>query len=163
MPHGGQAPEDQRSARVFRVSFCFSGEDVYKQVGNLSGGQRSRLALARLAQLGGNFLVLDEPTNHLDIRSRDVLQDALHNYEGTILFASHDRYLISALATQIWEIEGQSCQVYNGNYDFYLRKRNEVRSARNSMDQQAKKRAQRPKASSDESKQKFKQLKKQEF
>ena len=115
-------------AREFLGKFLFSGDDVYKKVGVLSGGQRSRLALARLAQLAGNFLILDEPTNHLDIRSRDVLQHALDSYEGTILFASHDRYLISNLATQIWEIDGQDCRVYNGDYDFYLRKRREYKS-----------------------------------
>jgi len=112
-------------AREFLGLFLFSGEDVYKKVGDLSGGERSRLSLARLAQLEGNFLVLDEPTNHLDIRSREVLLNALKRYDGTILFVSHDRYLIHSLATQVWEIRDGVCSVYRGDYDFYLRKRSE--------------------------------------
>ena len=110
-------------ARDFLGQFLFSGDDVFKKIGELSGGERSRVALAHLAQLGGNFLLLDEPTNHLDITSREALQDALQRYEGTILLVSHDRYLIQALATQIWEVRGGLCHVYRGNYEYYRRRR----------------------------------------
>ncbi|MBI1730113.1 ATP-binding cassette domain-containing protein [Candidatus Acetothermia bacterium] len=115
-------------ARDFLGMFLFSEDDVFKKVKELSGGQRSRIALARLAQLRGNFLILDEPTNHLDISSREVLEEALSQYKGTMLFVSHDRYLIQALATQIWEIRDGKCRIYKGDYDFYLRKRSEERS-----------------------------------
>lgn len=110
-------------ARDFLGRFLFSGDDVYKRITELSGGERSRVALARLAQLEGNLLLLDEPTNHLDIRSREVLQSALLNYEGTVIFVSHDRYLIRALATQIWEIRDGRCHIYRGGYEDYLRRR----------------------------------------
>lgn len=130
--------KDQRisEARDFLGRFLFSGDEVYKRIGELSGGQRSRLALARLAQLEGNLLVLDEPTNHLDIRSREVLQEALKSYEGTMLFVSHDRYLIQALATQVWEIRGGSCEIYRGDYEFYLRKRGEELVTKEASDSQ---------------------------
>jgi ATP-binding cassette subfamily F protein 3 len=85
--------------------FLFSGDDAFKLVDMLSGGERGRLALAKLALQQTNFLLLDEPTNHLDIPAQEVLQSVLDNYEGTILLVSHDRYLIDALATQIWEIQ----------------------------------------------------------
>ncbi len=105
--------------RDFLGQFLFSGDDVFKRVSELSGGERSRLALAQLAQLGGNFLLLDEPTNHLDIDSREVLQEALKEYQGTILLASHDRYLIQAIATQIWEIRDGELSIYRGDYEHY--------------------------------------------
>ncbi len=125
-------------ARHFLGRFLFSDDDVFKRLTELSGGERSRVALARLAQLGGNLLILDEPTNHLDISSREVLQAALQNYEGTILFVSHDRYLIRALATQIWEIRDGECLTYRGNYEYYLRKRSEEPSAPRCPQQQPK-------------------------
>lgn len=106
-------------ARSFLGQFLFSGDDVFKKISELSGGERSRLALAMLAQLGGNFLLLDEPTNHLDIDSREVLQEALKEYTGTILLVSHDRYLIRAIATQIWEIRDSELKVYQGDYEYY--------------------------------------------
>ncbi|MBI1744236.1 ABC-F family ATP-binding cassette domain-containing protein [Candidatus Acetothermia bacterium] len=112
-------------ARSFLGQFLFHGEDVFKPLQALSGGERSRVELARLAQLGGNLLLLDEPTNHLDIDSREMLQDALKEYPGTILLVSHDRYLIQALATQIWEIRDGQLRVYEGNYEYYKRKRAE--------------------------------------
>ena len=98
--------------------FLFSGDDAYKVVGMLSGGERGRLALAKLALQQTNFLLLDEPTNHLDIPAQEVLQSVLDNYDGTILLVSHDRYLIDALATQIWEIDPDesALTVYNGTY-----------------------------------------------
>jgi ATP-binding cassette subfamily F protein 3 len=98
--------------------FLFSGDDAFKLVDMLSGGERGRLALAKLALQQTNFLLLDEPTNHLDIPAQEVLQSVLDNYEGTILLVSHDRYLIDALATQIWEInpDESALTVYNGTY-----------------------------------------------
>ena len=117
-------------ARDFLGQFLFSGDDVYKRIDELSGGERSRVALAQLAQLGGNFLLLDEPTNHLDIASREVLQEALRKYEGTILFVSHDRYLIQELATQVWEVREGVCRIYRGNYEHYRRRRAEEEAAK---------------------------------
>jgi ATP-binding cassette subfamily F protein 3 len=124
-------------ARDFLGQFLFSGDDVFKRIDELSGGERSRVALARLAQLGGNFLLLDEPTNHLDLPSREVLQAALQRYEGTVLFVSHDRYLIRALATQIWEVREGRCHVYKGDYEYYLRKRTEEITTLSSTDKAA--------------------------
>jgi ATP-binding cassette subfamily F protein 3 len=110
-------------ARNFLGQFLFSGDDVFKKISELSGGERSRLSLALLARLGGNLLLLDEPTNHLDIDSREVLQQALKEYKGTIVLASHDRYLIQAVATQIWEIHEGVLRVYAGNYERYRAQR----------------------------------------
>jgi ABC-type sulfate/molybdate transport systems ATPase subunit len=102
-----------------------------RSVVSLSGGQQQRVALARALAPEPKVLLLDEPTNHLDIRSREVLQEALQNYGGTVLFVSHDRYLIRALATQIWEIQRGECRIYPGDYEYYLRKRaEEVRELR---------------------------------
>ena len=92
-------------ARAFLGQFLFKGDDVYQTVDSLSGGQRSRIALARLTLQGANFLLLDEPTNHLDLDSQEILQDALRQFNGTILLVTHDRALIDALATQIWQVE----------------------------------------------------------
>lgn len=124
-----EKPQTISEARDFLGQFLFSGDDVYKRIDELSGGERSRVALAQLAQLGGNFLLLDEPTNHLDISSREVLQEALRKYEGTILFVSHDRYLIQDLATQIWEVRDGVCRVYRGDYEAYRRRRAEEDAA----------------------------------
>lgn len=103
-------------ARNYLARFLFSGDDVFKPIAALSGGERGRLALALLALQGANFLLLDEPTNHLDIPSQEVLQDALAAFEGTILLVSHDRYLIDALATQVWVLKGGELRVYPGGY-----------------------------------------------
>jgi ATP-binding cassette subfamily F protein 3 len=110
-------------ARDFLGKFLFSGDEVFKKLSELSGGERSRLALAQLARLGGNLLLLDEPTNHLDIDSREVLQEALREYRGTLILASHDRALIQAIATQIWEIHEGELRVYAGNYERYRAQR----------------------------------------
>jgi ATP-binding cassette subfamily F protein 3 len=107
-------------ARTLLGSFLFSGDDVSKRIGELSGGERSRVALAKLTLRGANYLVLDEPANHLDIISREILTDVLTRYGGTILFVSHDRALADQLATQVWVIEGQALVVYRGNYSDYL-------------------------------------------
>src|SRR6185312_11978440 len=95
----------EEGARSYLGRFLFSGDDVFKPVGALSGGERSRLALAKLTLQGANFLVLDEPTNHLDLQSRQFLEDILSEFEGTLLFVSHDRYFIDSLATKVWVIE----------------------------------------------------------
>jgi ATP-binding cassette subfamily F protein 3 len=111
--------------------FLFSGDDAFKLVDMLSGGERGRLALAKLALQQTNFLLLDEPTNHLDIPAQEVLQSVLDNYEGTILLVSHDRYLIDALATQIWEIDPDesALTVYNGTYS-QMKEEREKQAAR---------------------------------
>lgn len=106
-------------------AFLFSGDDVKKTVGMLSGGEKARLLLAKLAMDHDNFLVLDEPTNHLDIDSREVLENALIEFAGTILFVSHDRYFINRVATKVLEISAQGSQVFLGDYDYYLEKKEE--------------------------------------
>jgi ATP-binding cassette, subfamily F, member 3 len=108
-------------ARNFLGQFLFSGDDVFRIIGTLSGGQRSRVALARLTLQGANFLLLDEPTNHLDLPSQEILEDVLGRFPGTILLVSHDRYLVEALATDIWRVAGNELRAYEGNYSEYLR------------------------------------------
>jgi len=106
-------------ARSFLARFLFSGDDVFKPIGALSGGERSRVALAKLTLQGSNFLVLDEPTNHLDLQSRQFLEEVLGEFEGTLLFVSHDRYFIDSLATKVWVIENGVLIPYVGNYSEY--------------------------------------------
>lgn len=116
------APEMLVAAiRDYLARFLFSGEDVFKRVEVLSGGERGRLALAKLALTGANLLLLDEPTNHLDIPSQEILQEVLDEFQGTILLVSHDRYLIDALATQIWEIDEDRgiLRTFKGSYSQY--------------------------------------------
>jgi ATP-binding cassette subfamily F protein 3 len=115
--------------RDYLARFLFTGEDVYKRVEVLSGGERGRLALAKLALMGANFLLLDEPTNHLDIPSQEILQEVLDEFEGTILLVSHDRYLIDALATQIWEIDEEKgvLRVFKGSYSEYAQQKENER------------------------------------
>jgi len=115
-------------ARTFLGRFLFSGDDVFKRIAELSGGGRSRVALAKLTLQGANFLVLDEPTNHLDIISREILTDWLARFQGTILFVCHDRSLVDQLATQVWVMEGRELVVQQGNYLDYLttRRRQQV-------------------------------------
>jgi ATP-binding cassette, subfamily F, member 3 len=103
-------------ARNYLAQYLFRGEDVFKHVGDLSGGERGRLALAVLALQGANFLLLDEPTNHLDIAAQEVLQEVLENFDGTILLVTHDRYLVDRLATQIWNLEAGYLNVFQGSY-----------------------------------------------
>jgi len=100
--------------------FMFSGEDVFKQLGVLSGGERNRYAMAKMLVSPANMLLLDEPTNHLDLRAKDVLLDAIANFSGTVLFVSHDRYFIDGLATRVFEVEDRRVHVYPGNYEDYL-------------------------------------------
>jgi ATP-binding cassette subfamily F protein 3 len=106
-------------ARSFLGRFLFSGDDVFKPIGALSGGERSRVALAKLTLQGSNFMVLDEPTNHLDLQSRQFLEEVLGEFEGTLLFVSHDRYFIDKLATKVWVIEDGILIPYLGNYTDY--------------------------------------------
>ncbi|HEX9091621.1 MAG TPA: ATP-binding cassette domain-containing protein, partial [Anaerolineales bacterium] len=107
--------------RDYLARFLFTGEEVFKPVSVLSGGERGRLALAKLALTGANLLLLDEPTNHLDIPSQEILQEVLDEYQGTILLVSHDRYLIDALATQVWEIDEDQgvLHTFKGDYSQY--------------------------------------------
>ncbi len=114
----------EEGARSFLGRFLFTGDDVFKPIGALSGGERSRVALALLTLQGSNFLVLDEPTNHLDLQSRQLLEEVLGEFEGTLLFVSHDRYFIDTLATKVWVIEDGVLIPYWGNYtDYRTRKR----------------------------------------
>jgi len=101
-------------------AFLFSGDDVFKQLGVLSGGERNRYAMARMLVSPANFVLLDEPTNHLDLRAKDVLLDAIRAFTGTVLFVSHDRYFIDGLATRVFEVEHGGVQVFPGNYEDYL-------------------------------------------
>lgn len=107
-------------ARNYLGQFMFRGDDVYKKISMLSGGERGRLALAILALTDANFLLLDEPTNHLDIPAQETLQETLEAYTGTVLMVSHDRYLVDRLATQIWEVTDGRLRVYQGSYQNYL-------------------------------------------
>ena len=110
----------QTQLRTLLGCFLFSDEDVFKQIGVLSGGERNRYALARMLLAPSNFLLLDEPTNHLDMRAKDVLLESLSKYSGTVVFVSHDRYFIDNLATRIFEIEDGHVHVFPGNYEDYL-------------------------------------------
>ena len=110
-------------ARNYLGQFLFSGDDVFRPIYTLSGGQRSRVALARLTLQGANLLLLDEPTNHLDIDSQEILEDVLRRFPGTVLLVSHDRYLVQAIATHIWRVDGDELRPYKGNYEEYLRLR----------------------------------------
>ena len=129
--------------RDYLARFLFTGEDVFKKVAVLSGGERGRLALAKLALSAANLLLLDEPTNHLDIPSQEVLQEVLAEYPGTILLVSHDRYLIDALGTQIWEIlpDQTELQIFDGNYTLYhqyLENQRSEQAAKVALERQAK-------------------------
>src|SRR5579863_8822891 len=118
--------------------FLFSGDDVFKPLGVLSGGERNRFALARILVSPSNFLLLDEPTNHLDMRAKDVLLEAIANFSGTVIFVSHDRYFIDRLATRVLEVENGTVFTYEGNYEDYLRKKEEMASAASGADPVAK-------------------------
>ena len=111
------------------ASFLFTGDDVFKLIKDLSGGERGRVSLAKLMLSDANFLLLDEPTNHLDITSKEILESALNRYTGTVLYVSHDRYFINRTATRILDLTGQSFVNYIGNYDYYLEKKEDVEAA----------------------------------
>ena len=105
------------------AAFLFTGEDVFKMIRDLSGGERGRVSLAKLMLSESNFLILDEPTNHLDIMSKEILEDAINSYEGTVLYVSHDRYFINRTASRILDLTGHRLIGYLGNYDYYLEKK----------------------------------------
>lgn len=124
----------EESARTLLGRFLFSGDDVFKSIGSLSGGERSRVALAKLTLQGANVMVLDEPTNHLDLQSRQFLEEVLSDFPGTLLFVSHDRYFIDRLATKIWAIEDRTLVPYQGNYtDYRTRQQASVVSSQTSQ------------------------------
>jgi ATP-binding cassette subfamily F protein 3 len=107
------------------AAFLFTGDDVFKLIRDCSGGERGRISLAKLMLSNANFLILDEPTNHLDIDSKEILENALNNYTGTLLYVSHDRYFINQTASRILELENQTLTEYLGNYDYYQEKKAE--------------------------------------
>lgn len=112
--------------RNLLAAFLFTGDDVFKPISALSGGERGRVSLAKLMLSQANFLILDEPTNHLDITSKEILEEALNNYEGTVLYVSHDRYFINKTATRILDLTNHKLVNYIGNYDYYLEKKEEL-------------------------------------
>lgn len=115
--------------RNILAAFLFTGDDVFKLIGDLSGGERGRVSLAKLMLSEANFLILDEPTNHLDIASKEILENALNDYTGTVLYVSHDRYFINQTASRILELTGNTFINYIGNYDYYLEKKEELNKA----------------------------------
>lgn len=117
---------NEKDIRTVLGRFLFSGEDVDKAVSSLSGGEKARLALAKLMMQKANFLILDEPTNHLDLDSKEVLENALIDYPGTLLFVSHDRYFINRIATKVVELSGTGSFEYLGDYDYYIEKKQEL-------------------------------------
>ncbi len=112
---------DLNNTRIRNVlaAFLFTGEDVFKKIGDLSGGERGRVSLAKLMLSPANFLILDEPTNHLDIQSKEILEEAIRNYTGTVLFVSHDRYFINSVSTRVAELKDKELYNFIGNYDYY--------------------------------------------
>ena len=114
------------------AAFLFTEDDVFKLISNLSGGEKGRVSLAKLMLSRANFLILDEPTNHLDITSKEILEDALNAYEGTVLYVSHDRYFINRTASRILELSSKNITNYLGDYDYYLEKKEELSNTANS-------------------------------
>ena len=108
------------------AAFLFTGDDVFKLISALSGGERGRVSLAKLMLSEANFLILDEPTNHLDIASKEILEEALNSYTGTVFYVSHDRYFINQTATRILDLTNQAVVNYIGDYDYYLEKKEEL-------------------------------------
>lgn len=116
----------EKEIRTILGNFLFSGDDVLKTVSTLSGGEKARLSLAKLMMLNANFLILDEPTNHLDLDSKEILENALVDFPGTILFVSHDRYFINRIATKVFELSTNGVTEYLGDYDYYIEKKEEM-------------------------------------
>jgi ATP-binding cassette subfamily F protein 3 len=119
----------EQALRSLLGCFLFTGDDVFKPLGVLSGGERNRYALARILVSPSNFLLLDEPTNHLDMRAKDVLLEALAAFSGTVVFVSHDRYFIDRLATRVLEVESGTVTSHKGNYEDYLRRKEGIASS----------------------------------
>jgi ATP-binding cassette subfamily F protein 3 len=117
---------DNTSIRNILAAFLFTNDDVFKRIKDLSGGERSRVSLAKLMLSEANLLILDEPTNHLDITSKEILENAINHYSGTVLYISHDRYFINKTATRILDLTHQTLLNYIGNYDYYLEKKPEM-------------------------------------
>lgn len=113
--------------RNILAAFMFTGDDVFKRIDALSGGERGRISLAKLMLSGANFLILDEPTNHLDMESKDILEQALNRYTGTILYVSHDRYFVNRTASRILELSGGKLELFYGNYDYYMEKKRQAK------------------------------------
>ncbi|MGH0488345.1 ABC-F family ATP-binding cassette domain-containing protein [Bacillus mycoides] len=118
--------QPEKEIRTILGNFLFTGDDVLKPVSSLSGGQKARLALAKLMMQKSNLLILDEPTNHLDLNSKEILENALIDYPGTVLFVSHDRYFINRITTTVVELSTEGAQEYLGDYDYYVEKKNEM-------------------------------------
>ncbi|MDM5153072.1 ABC-F family ATP-binding cassette domain-containing protein [Bacillus sp. DX1.1] len=118
--------QPEKEIRTLLGNFLFSGDDVLKPVSSLSGGQKARLALAKLMMQKSNLLILDEPTNHLDLNSKEILENALIDFPGTLLFVSHDRYFINRVTTTVVELSADGAQEYLGDYDYYVEKKNEM-------------------------------------
>ncbi|MDF2873296.1 MAG: hypothetical protein K0R05_4871, partial [Anaerocolumna sp.] len=120
---------DNTAVRNILAAFLFTEDDVYKRIKDISGGERGRVSLAKLMLSEANLLILDEPTNHLDITSKEILENAINHYSGTVLYVSHDRYFINKTATRILDLTEQNLLNYIGNYDYYLEKKPEVEAA----------------------------------
>ncbi|QGQ44092.1 ABC-F family ATP-binding cassette domain-containing protein [Metabacillus sediminilitoris] len=155
----------EKEIRTVLGNFLFSGDDVLKPVSTLSGGEKARLALAKLMLQNANFLILDEPTNHLDLDSKEILENALIDYPGTILFVSHDRYFINRITTKIFELSSDNLKEYLGDYDYYMTKKEEqlelLRLEQKPVDKSSQKAAS-PQQEAKLSYQQEKELKKQE-
>ncbi len=129
----------EEHTRSMLGGMLFHGDDVFKKIGELSGGQKARLVLLKLVLDGANCLVLDEPTNHLDIMARETVEAALEAFDGTVLVVSHDRYFVNEVANRIWEIENQQVKDYKGNYDFYLEEKEKITQAQAAAKAEAEK------------------------
>jgi len=121
----GTRSSDQERRNLLGA-FLFSGDDVYKEIAVLSGGEKSRLALLKILLTDTNLLILDEPTNHLDLKTREIFQNALLDYQGTILIVSHDRYFLDCLVGRVFELRDGVCHEYSGNYSYFIEKRREA-------------------------------------
>jgi ATP-binding cassette subfamily F protein 3 len=124
----GTRSSDQERRNLLGA-FLFSGDDIYKEIAVLSGGEKSRLALLKILLTDTNLLILDEPTNHLDLKTREIFQNALLGYQGTILIVSHDRFFLDCLVTRVFELRDGVCHEYRGNYSYFIEKRREEQSA----------------------------------
>lgn len=129
----------EEHTRSMLGGMLFHGDDVFKKIGELSGGQKARLVLLKLVLDGANCLVLDEPTNHLDIMARETVEAALEAFDGTVLVVSHDRYFVNEVANRIWEIENRQVKDYKGNYDFYLEEKEKITQAQAAAKAEAEK------------------------